>query len=164
MSDTATLTTTQYLTFRLAEELYALDVGRVREVLEVIPITTVPKTPAHMRGVINVRGSVVPVIDMRLRLGMPVAENTVDTCIIVAEVTLEGTSLVMGVLADAVSEVIDLDSSQIEPPPRFGTRVRTELIKGIGKRNDSFIIILDIDKILAAEEITEVQAASESGG
>ncbi len=163
MSDIATLTSAQYLTFRLAEELYALDVGKVREVLEVIPITTVPKTPAHMRGVINVRGSVVPVLDMRLRLGMAPAESTVDTCIIVTEVCLEGSSLIMGVLADAVSEVIDLESSQIEPPPRFGNHVKSELIKGIGKRNDSFIVILDIDRILASEEMEEVKAASEAG-
>lgn len=164
MSDTATLATAQYLTFRLTEELYALDVSKVREVLEVIPITTVPKTPAHMKGVINVRGSVVPVIDMRLRLGMAAAANTVDTCIIVTEVCLEGVSLVMGVLADAVSEVIDLESSQIEPPPRFGTQIKEELIKGIGKKNDTFIIILDIDRILAYDELAEVQAASEITG
>lgn len=163
MSDTATLTTSQFLTFRLSEELYALDVGKVREVLEVIPVTTVPKTPAHMKGVINVRGSVVPVLDMRLRLGMPPADATVDTCIIVTEIALQGASLVMGLLADAVSEVIDLESSQIEPPPRFGTRVRSDLIKGIGKRNDVFIIILDIDRILADDEVEEVKAAAEAG-
>jgi purine-binding chemotaxis protein CheW len=161
MSEAATITATQYLTFHLAEEMYALDVSKVREVLEVIPITAVPRTPVHMRGVINVRGSVVPVIDMRLRLGMPKTENTVDTCIIVTELAIEGQAGIIGVLADAVSEVIDLEAGQIEPPPRFGTRVRGELIKGIGKRNDAFIIILDIDRVLGSEELAEVQVAAE---
>ncbi len=149
--------TTQYLTFKLEDELFALDIGKVREVLDFTTITKVPQTPDYMRGVINLRGSVVPVVDLRLKFGMVMAEQTVNTCVIIVEVELEGEKVVMGAMADAVQEVLDLEPDQIEPPPRIGTKLNTEFIKGMGKHNEQFIIILDIDKVFTQGELDLVQ-------
>ena len=154
----ATITeTTQYLTFKLEDELFALDIGKVREVLDFTTITKVPQTPDYMRGVINLRGSVVPVVDLRIKFGMVMAEQTVNTCVIIVEVELEGEKVVMGAMADAVQEVLDLEPDQIEPPPRIGTKLNTEFIKGMGKHAEQFIIILDIDKVFTASELELVQ-------
>ena len=153
----ATITeTTQYLTFKLEEELFALDIGKVREVLDFTTITKVPRTPDYMRGVINLRGSVVPGVDLRLKFGMVKAEKTVNTCVIIVEVELGGEKVVMGAMADAVQEVLDLEPDQIEPAPRIGTRLNTDFIKGMGKHADQFIIILDIDKVFTAGELEMV--------
>lgn len=152
--------TGQYLTFRLGEEVFALDVVQVREVLDLTPITKVPGTPPFMRGVINVRGSVVPVMDMRRKFGLSGTENTQDTRIIVMELALGGEINVIGTLADAVEEVLDLEPGQIEPPPRIGMRWRTEFIRGIGKRDELFIIILDIDRVFSTDELALVEAVS----
>ncbi|WP_136524927.1 chemotaxis protein CheW [Geomonas ferrireducens] len=149
--------TTQYLTFKLENELFALDIGKVREVLDFTTITKVPQTPDYMRGVINLRGSVVPVVDLRLKFGMAMAEQTVNTCVIIVEVELEGEKVVMGAMADAVQEVMDLEPDQIEPPPRIGTKLNTDFIKGMGKHNEQFIIILDIDKVFTSGELELVQ-------
>lgn len=148
----------QYLTFKLEDDLYALNVAGVQEVLELKlnHITKIPRTPASLRGVINVRGSVVPVIDMRIKFNMEEQETTVDTCIIVIETNLNGKTTILGILADSVQEVIDLKPEQIEAAPEIGNQLRTEFIAGIGKRNDHFIIILKIDKILTAEELNVV--------
>jgi len=143
---------TQYLTFKLEEELFALDIGKVREVLDFTSITKVPQTPDYMRGVINLRGSVVPVVDLRLKFGMGLAEKTVNTCIIIAEVELDGEKVVMGAMADAVQEVLDLEPDQIEPAPRIGTKLNTEFIKGMGKHAEQFIIILDIDQVFSSDD------------
>jgi purine-binding chemotaxis protein CheW len=148
--------TRQYLTFRLGEESFAVDVAQVREILELIPITRVPKTPEYMRGVINVRGSVVPVVDMRLKFGMPKGEDTINTCVIVLEVDLDGEATVIGALADAVNEVSELAPGQIEPAPRLGVRLNTEFVKGIGKHDEKFIIILDIDRIFSTDELVGI--------
>jgi len=148
--------TTQYLTFRLDDEVFALDISKVREVLDFSTLTKVPRTPDFMRGVINLRGSVVPVVDMRLKFGMSVTEQTVNTCIIIVEINLDGESLVLGALADSVQEVIELEPGLIEPPPRLGTRLNTEFIRGMGKRDDQFIIILEIDRIFSTEELSIV--------
>ena len=152
MSTTIT-ETTQYLSFKLGEEVFAVDVAKVREILDVTAITKVPQTPEYMRGVINLRGSVVPVMDMRLKFGLPATGRTVNTCIIVMEVVHDGETMVLGSLADSVQEVLELEPDQIEPPPRIGTRFRTDFIKGMGKYNDLFIIILDIDRIFNAEDL-----------
>ncbi len=149
--------TTQYLTFKLAEEIFALDISQVREVLDFTTITKVPQTPEFMRGVINLRGNVVPVVDMRLKFEMPGTEKTVNTCIIIVEVDIDGDKTVLGALADSVQEVIDLEPEQIEPAPKIGTKLRTDFIKGMGKRDDYFIIILDIDKVFSADEIALVR-------
>jgi purine-binding chemotaxis protein CheW len=145
----ATITeTTQYLTFRLEDELFALEIEKVREVLDFTSITKVPQTPDYMRGVINLRGSVVPVVDLRLKFGMEIAEKTVNTCVIIVEVDLDGEKVVMGAMADAVQEVLD-----IEPAPRIGTKLNTDFIKGMGKHAENFIIILDIDKVFSSDDM-----------
>ena len=149
--------TTQYLTFKLDDEMFALEVCRVREVLDLSTITKVPKTPDFMKGVINVRGSVVPVVNLRLKFGMPEIDPTVDTRIVVMELSMEGDTTVLGAIADSVHEVMDLDPDQVEEPPKIGNRWRTEFIKGIGKRDEEFIIILDIERLFSTDEIAMVQ-------
>jgi len=153
--------TNQYLTFKLAEEVFALDITKVREVLEYTTVTKVPQTPPFMRGVINLRGGVVPVVDMRLKFGMEQTENTVNTCIIISEINIDEEVTVLGALADSVQEVIELEPSQIEPAPRMGTRLRTEFIRGMGKRDGEFIIILDIDKVFSADDMDLIQGGGQ---
>lgn len=152
----------QYLTFRLGEEIFGLDVGKVREILDMTTITKIPRTPEFLRGVINLRGNVVPVVDMRLKFGLPTVENTVDTCIVVAEVALEGETTVLGALVDSVQEVFELEPGQIEPAPRIGTRLRTEFIQGMGKRDGRFLMLLDVDKVFSSDELSLVQEAGEA--
>lgn len=149
--------TTQYLTFRLGEEIFALDISKVREVLDFTSTTKVPQTPDFMLGAINLRGSVVPVVDMRLRFGMTGTQMTVNTCIIITEIELDGETTVLGALADSVQEVMDLDPDQIEPPPRIGARLKTKFITGMGKRDGQFVILLDIDRVFSAEELIYAQ-------
>ena len=148
--------TSQYLTFKLDQELYAVDIVKVREVLEFTTVTKVPRTPDFMRGVINLRGSVVPVVDMRLKLGLTQTEKTVNTCVVIAEVDVDGEKTVLGALTDSVQEVIELDASQIVPPPRMGTRIDTGVIRGMGKRDDQFLIILDIDRVFTVADMRAV--------
>ena len=157
MSESEATGTQQFLTFKLGEEIFAVEVSKVREILDVSTITKVPQTPEFMRGVINLRGGVVPVIDLRLKLGMTRTENTVNTCIIVEEITVGEDTVILGTLADSVQEVFDLDGAQIEPAPRIGTRLNTEFLKGMVKHGDGFIMILDIDKVFSADEIESVQ-------
>jgi purine-binding chemotaxis protein CheW len=157
MSVLSIVDTRQYLTFQLNEEVFAVDVSHVREILEFSTVTKVPKTPEYMRGVINLRGSVVPVLDMRLKFGMTQTEKTVDTCIIVVEVSFDGETTIIGALVDSVQEVFEMEPEQIEPAPKIGIQLKTEFIKGMGKRDDSFIIILDIDKVFTSEELTIAQ-------
>lgn len=151
------LETTQFLTFTLAEEVFAVDVARVREILEMPSITKVPQVPDFMRGVINLRGCVVPVIDLRLKFGMEETDQTVNTCIIVVEVNMDGENIVLGALADSVQEVIEMEPSQIEAAPHIGTHLRTEFLKGMGKHNERFVMILDIDKVFSGTELAAVQ-------
>ncbi len=142
--------TRQYLTFRLADEVFGIDVSKVREVLDFTAITRIPRTPDFMSGVINLRGNVVPVVDLRLCFELSKTSRTVNTCIVVVEMLIEGESTVIGALADSVEEVIDLEPEQIQPAPRMGTQIRTEFIKGMGKRDAEFIMILDIDRVFSA--------------
>jgi purine-binding chemotaxis protein CheW len=150
--------TDQYLTFTLAEETFAIEIVKVREVIDYVHLTRVPRMPVFLRGVINLRGSVVPVIDLRLILSMPAVEKTVDTCIIIAEVNMDGEPLHLGMLADSVQEVIDIDPSQIDPPPRLGSMLNTEFIRGMGKRGEGFFIILNIDQVLSSDEMAGIEA------
>lgn len=147
----------QYLTFKLDREVFALDVATVREVLDFTTVTKIPRTPEFMRGVINLRGSVVPVVDLRLAFGMTATEKTVSTCIIVVEVCLEGETTIMGALADSVEEVIDLEPDQIQPAPKLGTSIRTDFIRGMGKRDSQFLMILDIDRVFSADQLAGLQ-------
>ena len=149
---------TQYITFKLGDELFAIDVAQVREVLELPLITRVPTAPAYMRGVVNVRGKAVPVVDLRTKFGLPVTAETLASRIIVMELDLDGESTVIGGIADSVHEVIELEAGQIEPPPRIAMRWRTDLIKGMGRRGDEFIIILNIGAVFSLADLNAVQA------
>jgi purine-binding chemotaxis protein CheW len=153
MSAAAITDTTQFLTFKLDHEIFAVDVAKVREILDFTPAVKVPGTPEFMRGVINVRGNVVPVVDMRLKFGMSQTEKTVDTCIVILEMTVEEDVTVLGALVDSVQEVFEMEAGQIEPPPKIGTRWRTEFIKGIGKHNNELIIILNVDTVFSTDEL-----------
>jgi purine-binding chemotaxis protein CheW len=163
MSVSAITATTQYLTFKLDEEIFALDVAKVREILDFTTVTKVPQTPDFMRGVINLRGSVVPVMDLRLKFAMSATEKTVNTCVIVAELVVEGETLVLGVLADSVQEVIDMEPELIEPAPRIGTKLNTEFILGMGKHNEQFMMILDIDKVFSEGEKAAIRGVEGEG-
>jgi purine-binding chemotaxis protein CheW len=159
MAEKSANDTSQYLNFTLGKEVFAVDIASVREVLELTAITKIPRTPDYMCGVINLRGHAVPVMDMRLKFGMPQAENTVDTCIIIVEVDFEGESIVMGGKVDSVREVFDLTADHIEAAPRMGTSINTDYIKGIGKQDETFVIILDIAKVFSAEELALAKEA-----
>jgi len=149
-----------YLSFKLGGEIFALDVAAVREVLDFTSITKVPRTPDFMRGVINLRGSVVPVLDLRLAFEMTSTERTVNTCIIVVEVQVEQERLVIGALADSVEEVIELEPEQIQPAPNLGTSVKTDFIRGMGRRDSEFIMILDIDKVFSTGHLELLKSAA----
>jgi purine-binding chemotaxis protein CheW len=151
MAEANNIDMNQYLTFKLQDEVFGLAIGKVREVLDFTTVTKVPRTPDYMRGVINLRGSVVPVVDLHLKFGLEQAEKTVNTCIIIVEITI------LGALADSVQEVVELEPEQIEPAPKIGTKLNTEFIKGMGKRDEEFIILLDIDKVFSTDEISQVQ-------
>jgi purine-binding chemotaxis protein CheW len=156
MSVASITDTKQYLTFQLGEEVFAVDVSHVREILEFTTLTKVPRTPDYMRGVINLRGSVVPVLDMRLKFGLSRTERKVDTCIIVVEAFFEDESAIIGALVDSVQEVLELEPDQVEPAPRIGTQLKTEFIKGMGKRDDRFMIVLDLDKVFSSKEFAVI--------
>lgn len=143
----------QYLTFKLDNEVFGITINKVREVLDFIKVTKVPQTPEYMIGVINLRGNVVPVVDMKCKFGMSMTQKTINTCIIIMEIDFKTETSIVGILADSVQEVLELNDDDIEPAPKLGTRIKTEFIKGMGKHNDNFIIILDIDKIFASDEI-----------
>lgn len=145
--------TAQYITFKLGDELFAINVSQVREVLDLSLITRVPSAPDYMRGVVNVRGNAIPVIDLRLKFGLPRAAETVQTRIVVLELELDGETVVLGGLADSVHEVIELEPGQIDEAPRIGMRWKTELIQGMGKRGDQFIILLDIARVFSSEDV-----------
>ena len=154
--------TTQYLSFNLGEEVFALDIGKVREVLEFTTVTKVPQTPDFMRGVINLRGGVVPVIDMKLKFRMGETEKAINTCVIITEVELEGgETTVLGALADSVQEVFDMQEDEIEPAPKIGTQLNTEFLKGMGKKDDEFVLLLDIDRVFSADELEAVKSSGE---
>ena len=159
MSVTETTEATQHLTFTLDEEVFAVDISKVREVLEYTTVTKVPQTPEFMRGVINLRGSVVPVVDLRLKFGMTETSKTVNTCVIITEISLDGETTVLGALADSVQEVHEFEPDQIEPAPKIGTKLNTDFIEGMGKRDDQFIMILNIDKVFSSDELAVVQNA-----
>ncbi len=151
----------QYVTFSLGDELFGVEVKRAREILSLTPVTKVPQTPDYLLGVINLRGHVVPVIDMRLKLGIAASEESEDTCIIVVEVIIGEEAIIVGALADAVKEVLEIHASQIEPPPKLGTRLKTEFITGMGKVNEQFMILLDVDRIFNSEDIALAQSVAD---
>jgi purine-binding chemotaxis protein CheW len=151
----------QYLTFKLGNEIFGIDVAKVREILDFTTITEIPRTPEFMSGVINLRGNVVPVVDLRLCFQMSKTVRTRNTCIVVVEVLLESESTVIGALADSVEEVIDMEPDQIKPAPKIGTQIRTDFIKGMGTRENQFIMILDIDRVFSVEQLVAARDARE---
>jgi purine-binding chemotaxis protein CheW len=146
--------TEQYLTCGVGDETFALNVVQVREVLDLRPFSRMPNMPPSLRGMIDVRGKAVPVIDLRVKFGLAAAEAIDSTRIVVLEVVLEGRPLVIGALADRVYEVTALDSGDMEPPPEIGTRWRSEIIRGIGRRRDKFVIVLNLNKVFTMDDLT----------
>jgi purine-binding chemotaxis protein CheW len=141
----------KYLTFALAQEEYGLEILKVREIIGYMDITAVPQTPHYVKGVINLRGQVIPVVDLRAKFGMETAEVTDRSCIIVVEITQSGRKFNTGIIVDHVQEVLDIAGPDIEDAPQFGASVDTSFILGMGKIGDSVKILLDIDRVLAAE-------------
>ena len=142
----------KYLTFSLAAEEYGLEILKIREIIGIMDITAVPQMPVYVKGVVNLRGKVIPVIDLRLKFGLEPAEYTEATCIIVVDI---GT--LMGVIVDTVQEVLDIDGSQIDPPPPLGASVDTSFVLGMGKVREEVKILLDIDKVLSVDELREIE-------
>ncbi len=154
----------QYLSFELDGELFGLEVGTVREVLEHSRITRVPRAPDFLRGVINLRGNVVAVIDLKRKFGVGATEMTDSTCIVIIEVEIDGDASVVGILADGVREVVALESQEIEPPPSIGSWMRAEYITGMVRSGDHFLMLLDIQRVfLEDEEIAKARQAIENG-
>jgi purine-binding chemotaxis protein CheW len=145
----------KYLTFALGSEEYGLEILKVREIIGFMEITAVPQTPAYVKGVINLRGQVIPVIDLRSKFGMQTADVTDETCIIVVEICQNGRKFSTGIVVDHVQEVLDIDGENIEEAPQFGASVDTDFILGMGKVGDSVKILLDIDKVLVGQELTQ---------
>jgi purine-binding chemotaxis protein CheW len=154
--------TQQYLTFLLAGEVFAMGILAIKEIIEYANLTEVPMMPQYVRGVINLRGSVVPVIDLSVRFGKPASAVTKRTCIVIIEVMASGERHVLGVVVDAVNAVLDIPSSEIEPPPAFGASIRTDFIQGMGKVNGRFVILLDVNHVLAGDEMGVLTDAQES--
>lgn len=149
----------QYLTFTLGEEVFAMDIRTVREIIQYGPTTTMPLMPSFVRGVINLRGAVVPVIDLQARFGRPLAKVGKKTCVVIFDAAQDGDRADLGLMVDAVSEVIEIEASQIEPPPNFGAGVRRDFIRGMGKVGGRFVIILEPDRAFDVEEMTRLCAA-----
>jgi purine-binding chemotaxis protein CheW len=158
MTNTQSSDQTQYLTFHMAGEEYAVGILKVKEIIEYGPLTRVPQTPDSVRGVINLRGNVVPVVDLATKFGMPQSPLTNRTCIVIVEVDLDGEHSVMGVIADSVSQVIDLPPSEILPAPAFGTKLKVDFLNGMGKSGNKFVLILDIEKVLSGEQLKSTPA------
>jgi purine-binding chemotaxis protein CheW len=152
----APVSVVQYLTFFTAGEEYAVNIGKVKEIVKYEAVTTVPNTPAWVRGVTNLRGTVVPVVDLAVKFGLTGSGISKFSCIIITEVLFQGEKLTMGVLADSVSQVIELSDGDIEETPPFGTRVKIEYLLGMGPLGKKFCLILDIDKVLSADEFLAV--------
>lgn len=143
----------QQLTFLIAEEEYAVGILRVREIIQFEKVTRVPKTPPWIRGVINLRGSIVPVVDLAVKFGLRETQVTSATCIVITEVEIGGEQTVMGLLADAVSQVIRLEPGEIETPPAFGATVQTDFLLGMGRAAGRLVLMLDVDKVLSTDEL-----------
>ncbi len=146
----------KYLTFNLAAEEYGLEILKVQEIIGIMKVTRVPRTPDFVRGVINLRGKVIPVVDLRLKFGLEGKEDTEKTCIIVVQVARADQQVTMGVIVDEVSEVLEIAAAQIEPAPEFGNAVEADFILGMGKVEQKVIMLLDVDKVLSGEEVSLV--------
>jgi purine-binding chemotaxis protein CheW len=154
----------QYLTFQLGGEMFAIEILNIREIIEYGALTTVPMMPPFIRGVINLRGAVVPVIDLSVRFSRPPVAVTRRTCIIIIEIDNAGERQDIGVVVDSVSEVLEIPANMVEPPPSFGARIRTDFIQGMGKVNDKFVIILNVHNVLSVEEMSQLSQVAQVGG
>ena len=154
----------QYLTFLLSGEMMAIAILNIKEIIEYGHLTTVPMMPQFVRGVINLRGRVVPVIDLSVRFGRKAVETTKRTCNVIIEVQAEGETLDIGIVVDAVSEVLEIPASEIEPAPSFGAKIRADFISGMGKVNGAFVIILKLDKVLSVDEMAMLVGVEAGGG
>jgi purine-binding chemotaxis protein CheW len=155
-------TINSYLTFTLGDETFAANVSKVLNILELTKITKVPKAPSYMKGVINLRGSVLPLIDTRIKFDMEATEYTSNTCILVLEIDLKGEPVQVGALVDSVQEVLELEESQIQPPPSIGVTYRTEFMEGMVKVDEEFIMILNMDLIFSSEELISLKETTDA--
>ena len=142
----------KYLTFVLAKEEYGIPILKVREIIKLLEITSIPKTPGYIKGVINLRGKIIPIMDLRLKFGLEEKEYNERTCIVVVEITINDTRKLMGLIVDTVSEVVNLTTDQIEPPPEYGYQNSQAYLSGVGKVKERVILLLDIERILSQEE------------
>jgi len=152
-----------YLSFKLGEEEFAAHVGKVLNILELTKITEVPKAPDYMKGVINLRGTVLPVVDTRIKFGMTPTEYTNNTCIVVMEVELDNDIVQVGALVDSVQAVREIDDTQIQPPPSIGSKYKSEFIYGMVKVDEKFIMLLDMEKVFSSDEIVSLQEKTTEG-
>jgi purine-binding chemotaxis protein CheW len=151
----------KYLTFQLAEEVYCIAVPKVQEIMWIMDITQVPQTPEFIRGVINLRGRVIPVVDLRLKFALEKTEDTAKTCIIVLQIESGHESLIMSIIVDEVNEVLDIKKEQIEPPPSFNSNIDTGFILGMGRIENDVVIMLDMDKVLASDEVGNIEQVAQ---
>jgi len=151
----------QYLTFMLGREVFAVSILRIKEIIEYGQLTVVPMMPEFIRGVINLRGAVVPVMDLLARFGQDSSALSKRTCVVILEIELEGETQDVGILVDAVNEVLEISGSEVEPAPRFGTNIRADFISGMGKVNGRFVIILDLNRVVSSGELQQVVEAAE---
>jgi len=152
-----------YLSFKLGEELFAINVSKVTNILEMSQITKIPKAPEYMKGVINLRGTVLPVIDLRLKFGLPEKEATVDTSIIVLSINLNGEMVMVGIQVDSVKEVLEFITDEIAPSPTIGSKYNSGFIEGMWRTEDKFIMILDIDRVFSIDDIIDVKEFTHQG-
>ncbi|HOI52734.1 MAG TPA: chemotaxis protein CheW [Azonexus sp.] len=154
----------QYLTFTLGEEMFAIGILAIREIIEYGNLTEVPMTPPFIRGVINLRGAVVPVVDLAVRFGREPRPSSKRTCIVIIDIASANGTQEMGIVVDAVSEVLEIPDADIEPPPEFGARIRIDFISGMGKVNGRFVVMLDVERILSLDEVAVIASVGVHGG
>jgi len=160
MNNTNEKEISSYLSFQIGTEIFAANVSHVINILEMTKITRVPKSPSYMKGVINLRGSVLPVLDTRLKFNLPETDYTTNTCILVLEIYSKNEIIRIGAIVDSVQEVLDITSQEIQQPPSLGTKFKTDILNGMVKKDDNFIMILDINKVFADEEIINIKDIS----
>jgi purine-binding chemotaxis protein CheW len=164
MNEEIKVTINSYLTFMLGEELFASNVNKILNILEMVKITKVPRAPEYMKGVINLRGTVLPVIDTRIKFNLPPIEYTKNTCILVLTVDIDGELINVGALVDSVQEVVEVDDNNILPPPSIGAKYKSKFIEGMIKRDDQFIMLLNLDKVFSSEEVVAMQESTNTTG
>ena len=155
-------TLNSFLTFKLGDELFAASVTKVIEILEIPKITRVPRSPEFIRGVVNLRGNVLSVVDSRIKFGLPAADDTINTCIVVINVSVEGQNLTMGLIVDAVKEVMEIEEGQVQAVPEIGSKYKSEFIEGMVKSDDQFIMILNVDQLFSETDASLLNEITES--